>query len=309
MHSPQTPASTRREARRQHQHKRRRGILVPAALTAAALGMIVATGAIAAPAFANPTATAAAFAQGSMLAVPTVSAEQMQDLRSEAGNALSAGYDAMTDAATLTAEIELSGLDLGAEHMAVETDELFDAIRDLSGINNHPVADLSALTNDLRTEMRSVFARTADLRERLVAAQEQRAAEEAAAQAQREAEAAAAAQRAAEEAAAAAAAANTPEGAKATARAMFANFGWGDDQFSCLESLWNRESGWNYQALNPSSGAFGIPQSLPASKMASAGADWETNAGTQIAWGLGYIADRYGTPCGAWGHSEATNWY
>ena len=85
--------------------------------------------------------------------------------------------------------------------------------------------------------------------------------------------------------------------------------GWGDAEFNCLVSLWNRESGWNVNAMNSSSGAYGIPQALPGSKMASAGSDWETNAGTQIEWGLGYISGRYGTPCGAWAHSEDMGWY
>lgn len=96
---------------------------------------------------------------------------------------------------------------------------------------------------------------------------------------------------------------------KGVARLMTADRGWGASQFSCLESLWTRESGWNYQATNPSSGAYGIPQSLPASKMASAGADYRTNPVTQIRWGLDYIAQRYGTPCGAWAHSESVGWY
>ncbi len=90
---------------------------------------------------------------------------------------------------------------------------------------------------------------------------------------------------------------------------MLASRGWGDDQFSCLVSLWNKESGWNYRAYNAGSGAYGIPQALPGSKMSSAGADWETNAATQISWGLGYISGRYGTPCGAWSHSQSTGWY
>ena len=80
-------------------------------------------------------------------------------------------------------------------------------------------------------------------------------------------------------------------------------------QFSCLDQLWNRESGWSLTASNASSGAYGIPQSLPGSKMASAGADWQTNAATQITWGLSYIADRYGSPCAAWGHSQSSGWY
>jgi murein DD-endopeptidase MepM/ murein hydrolase activator NlpD len=96
---------------------------------------------------------------------------------------------------------------------------------------------------------------------------------------------------------------------QAIARIMAADRGWGAGQFSCLVSLWNRESGWNYRATNPSSGAYGIPQSLPAGKMASAGSDYRTNPVTQIKWGLDYIADRYGTPCGAWGHSESSGWY
>lgn len=93
------------------------------------------------------------------------------------------------------------------------------------------------------------------------------------------------------------------------AQTMVAQRGWGEGEFQCLLQLWERESHWNPYAQNPSSGAYGIPQSLPGSKMASAGADWQTNPATQIAWGLGYIANRYGTPCGAWGHSNAVGWY
>jgi hypothetical protein len=85
--------------------------------------------------------------------------------------------------------------------------------------------------------------------------------------------------------------------------------GLGDSEFACLVDLWNRESRWNHLSENTSSGAYGIPQALPGSKMASAGADWETNPETQIRWGLGYISGRYGTPCGAWAHSEAKGWY
>jgi hypothetical protein len=85
--------------------------------------------------------------------------------------------------------------------------------------------------------------------------------------------------------------------------------GWGQDQFNCLVSLWQKESNWRVNANNPSSGAYGIPQSLPGSKMASAGADWQTNPATQITWGLNYISDRYSTPCGAWGKSENSGWY
>ena len=73
--------------------------------------------------------------------------------------------------------------------------------------------------------------------------------------------------------------------------------------------LWQKESGWSYTAMNASSGATGIPQALPGSKMATAGSDWQTNAATQVAWGLDYIQRGYGSPCGAWSHSQAVNWY
>ncbi|MBD7917123.1 DUF348 domain-containing protein [Cellulomonas sp. Sa3CUA2] len=100
-----------------------------------------------------------------------------------------------------------------------------------------------------------------------------------------------------------------PGTAQAMGKEMAAARGWGDDQFACLLSLWNKESGWRWNAENKSSGAYGIPQSLPGSKMASVADDWRTNPATQITWGLNYIAGRYGTPCGAWAHSQAKNWY
>ncbi|WIB62433.1 lytic transglycosylase domain-containing protein [Curtobacterium sp. MCBD17_040] len=108
----------------------------------------------------------------------------------------------------------------------------------------------------------------------------------------------------------AAPAAGTPDpgSAKAIALTQVTAKGWGTDQYNCLVSLWTRESSWNVYAYNPS-GAYGIPQALPGSKMASVGADWQTNPATQIAWGLGYIQGSYGTPCEAWAHSNAFNWY
>ncbi|MEU8078403.1 lytic transglycosylase domain-containing protein [Catellatospora citrea] len=80
-------------------------------------------------------------------------------------------------------------------------------------------------------------------------------------------------------------------------------------QMACLNKLWTRESGWNPLAHNKSSGAHGIPQAVPGSKMGKFGADWETNPATQIKWGLEYIKNRYGTPCGAWQQSEEEGWY
>ncbi|MCC6856490.1 MAG: transglycosylase SLT domain-containing protein, partial [Microbacteriaceae bacterium] len=97
--------------------------------------------------------------------------------------------------------------------------------------------------------------------------------------------------------------------AQAIALEMVLARGWDMTEFSCLVALWTRESNWNAYSHNSSSGAYGIPQALPGEKMASAGDDWATNPATQITWGLGYITDRYGTPCGAWGHSEEKGWY
>ena len=97
--------------------------------------------------------------------------------------------------------------------------------------------------------------------------------------------------------------------AQAIAYEMVKARGWGDEEFACLVNLFNKESHWNVYAENKSSGAYGIPQALPGNKMASAGADWQTNPATQITWGLRYIAGRYGTPCGAWGASQIKGWY
>lgn len=96
---------------------------------------------------------------------------------------------------------------------------------------------------------------------------------------------------------------------QAIAFSKMKGYGWGIDQYSCLVKLWNRESNWRVNAFNKSSGAYGIPQSLPGNKMATAGADWMTNPATQINWGLGYINDRYGSPCTALAHSNRVNWY
>jgi hypothetical protein len=135
---------------------------------------------------------------------------------------------------------------------------------------------------------------------RAAAAARQRAAQEKAAQEQQAQQAQATA----------AAAPSGPSGSpQQIAEGMLASYGWSSSQFSCLNSLWNVESGWSVTASNPSSGAYGIPQALPGSKMASAGPDWQTDAATQIRWGLNYIKAQYGSPCGAWGHEESDGWY
>jgi len=100
-----------------------------------------------------------------------------------------------------------------------------------------------------------------------------------------------------------------PGSAQGIAYDMVTARGWGDSEFACLVALWNKESGWRVNAYNASSGAYGIAQATPGRKMASVGADWETNPATQITWGLGYIQGRYGTPCGAWGKSQRSGWY
>ncbi|KPG79269.1 hypothetical protein [Frigoribacterium sp. RIT-PI-h] len=98
---------------------------------------------------------------------------------------------------------------------------------------------------------------------------------------------------------------NDPAGAKAYAATKVG----GGAEYTCLVQLWNKESGWRTNASNPSSGAYGIPQSLPGNKMASFGLDWQTNYRTQVDWGISYIQSSYGTMCSAWAHSVANNWY
>ncbi len=94
------------------------------------------------------------------------------------------------------------------------------------------------------------------------------------------------------------------------ARQMMKNkYGWGESQFQCYDNIIMRESRWLWYADNPTSSAYGIPQALPGSKMASAGADWRTNPATQIKWGLGYVKDRFGSPCSAWAFKRAHGWY
>ena len=126
------------------------------------------------------------------------------------------------------------------------------------------------------------------------------------------AEAAAAEQAAADEAARIAAASvpvNDPAGAKAYAATALSGHGWGAAEMTCLDTLWTKESEWLTGATNASSGAYGIPQALPGTKLATAGGDWQTNYKTQINWGLTYIESRYGSPCLALNFHYANNWY
>ena len=179
----------------------------------------------------------------------------------------------------------------------------------------HSVADITANQALRAYQLRDIQAELAAARWRAAQERAARAAKKAAAA--RAAQAAArAAQAAAQSSAqstasqsAPAAAAPAPSGsAQQIAEAMLGSFGWSSSQFACLDPLWAQESGWSVTAANPD-GAYGIPQALPGSKMASAGPDWQTNAATQIRWGLEYIKSLYGSPCGAWGHEQATGWY
>lgn len=168
---------------------------------------------------------------------------------------------------------------------------------------------VAAKARQLRAARAAAAARAARQARAAAAAREVREAE----QARQAAQARAARQAAAERAAAAARAsrehARSGLSPQAIAQGMLAQFGWGQDQWGCLDALWSKESGWQVNASNAGSGAYGIPQALPGSKMASAGPDWQTNPATQIRWGLGYIAGRYGSPCAAWANSQAYNFY
>lgn len=104
--------------------------------------------------------------------------------------------------------------------------------------------------------------------------------------------------------------AKKPWGARVVAKAIAkAKHGWGPTQFVCLNNLWTRESGWRYRANNSRTGAYGIPQAHPGSKMSTVARDWRTNPVTQIRWGLRYIDSRYNTPCAAWAKFKRSNWY
>ncbi|GAA3878295.1 hypothetical protein GCM10022381_20880 [Leifsonia kafniensis] len=184
---------------------------------------------------------------------------------------------------------------LASAQNKVDATPLASSVASLSNYDSLDTPTVLALAKQTSSEATQTQAATAEA-DRVAAEQAAAAAAEAAAQAAAQA--------------AALAAAGTPDGARAVARDMAASqYGWDESQFSCLNQLWQKESGWSYTAYNADGGATGIPQALPGSKMATAGSDWETNAATQISWGLSYIKSSYGTPCSAWGHSQSMNWY
>lgn len=275
----------------------RRPHVILGVLVGAALGAAVTTGLVAGPVSAEYDAVASLVQTDradSSTSGAVMRAISTAKITEDAAEALADARTAVDDAEALTAEVAESGLDLDVDSTTIDTAEAEAGIAELSDADDVAPLRLSAVAAQTAEETEQVVDDTEALSAAFTAAQEKKAEEEAAAQA----------------AAAALAAANTVEGAKDTAREMASSeYGWGADQFSCLESLWNKESGWDYQAYNASSGATGIPQALPGSKMASAGSDWQTNATTQIAWGLDYIDRAYGTPCSAWSHSQSTDWY
>lgn len=304
-----TPSSPDRRARRISERRSRRPAIIAVGL---AFGLFAAAGMTVTATASEPQASGASatFALASFAAreQPIVSVDATADkIATEAETALADADATITAAATVTADIQASGLDIGTPVITVDTTELEAAVAKLEVADALPAPLVPDLTDDVVALVASVDGSVVGLRGSLDAAQAAKAAEEAAAQAAAEAAAAAAKTPAGTNPVYAAGGTSAAE-AQAIARSMIAGYGWGDDQFSCLVSLWNRESGWNVYAANPS-GAYGIPQALPGSKMATAGADWQTSASTQISWGLGYITARYGTACGAWGHSESYGWY
>lgn len=290
-HTPSTTTTptTRRQAldspnRRFRRAMRKRGVL---AVSGAAV-LAIAGGAL---------AVGTQPAIGEALGVPTISASATPALH---GTALDRAQAAAT---IVTARTVVQDANDKTDTTVLE--------RHISALSDYPTLSGGALSDRIESTVdtaQDVAQASAD--------QDKRDADARAAAAKARADAAAAkaaadaAAAAAAKAAAAQAAANTPAGAKATASSLAASrFGWGADQFQCLDNLWTKESGWNYRAVNPNGGATGIPQALPGSKMATVAADWQTNATTQVTWGLQYISAAYGTPCAAWGHSQANNFY
>ena len=329
MRSHTTTSPDRRARRIADRRSRRRPAIIAAGL---AFGIFASAGMTVTAAASQPDASGqtASFALASFTGQSQVSATAADPasdrIAADTRRALADAGAAIVAASTVTADIQASGLDIGVPDTTVDTAELEVAVARLqAGAATLPAPLLPDLADDLAPLVAAIDGEVAGLRGSLDAATARKAAEEAAAQAQREAEAAAAAA-AAQAASVSTASSSSPSysssgtspvyaaggtsaaDAQAIAHSMIGGYGWGDDQFSCLVSLWNRESGWNVFAGN-ASGAYGIPQALPGSKMASAGADWESNPATQISWGLGYISGRYGAPCGAWDHSESTGWY
>ncbi len=217
---------------------------------------------------------------------------------------------------TLATVVSVAGVTLSTSTAAAGTADAY-----LTSANDNAAAVRAAHSDNGATSAQQmvIVSKTQDMRaehQQEIAAEKAGAAKAAKARAAAKAEAAKAATAAKARAAATvavkaqSASVATPSGSpQQIAQAMLSKYGWSSSQFSCLNPLWGHESGWSVTAENPSSGAYGIPQALPGSQMATAGGDWHTNAATQIKWGLTYIQGRYGSPCGAWAHEQSAGWY
>ncbi|MBD8207170.1 lytic transglycosylase domain-containing protein [Microbacterium sp. CFBP 8801] len=334
MRSDSTPLSNRRARRIASRRSRRRPVLTVGALVVGVLAAATLTG-TAPAATASPADLSTATFTLASTTTPTALSVSAGPEAYEARAATATATQTLAAATAVQNDIAASGLDIG-QPAVVDTTALEQATDRLEDAAVLPPAFLPEISDSVSALTTTVDQRVAELRGGLDAAIAKKAEEEAAEKARQEAEAAAAAaEKAAAEARESSSSGsgsgggntgggggayvpapsgggtgdNSVSGAQASARAMLGNYGWGDDQFGCLVSLWNKESGWNYQAYNGGSGAYGIPQALPGSKMSSAGGDWQTHAATQVAWGLGYISGRYGSPCGAWSHSQSVGWY
>jgi hypothetical protein len=203
---------------------------------------------------------------------------------------------------TLATVASVAGLTLSSSAAAAGTTDAY--------MTSDTVAVVHSDDGSTSTQQMAMFSKG-----RAMQAEHQQVAAEKAAAAKAKAEAKAEAAKAAKAKAAAnaavkAKAAATPSGTpQQIAQQMLGQYGWSSSQFSCLNPLWQQESRWSVTAENASSGAYGIPQALPGSQMATAGGDWHTNAATQIKWGLTYIQSRYGSPCGAEAHEQSAGWY
>lgn len=283
---PTTTASTRREALNTPARRMRRALRHRATLIAGGAAVL----AVAGGALTVGTQPAIGEALGMPTGTPSASATAEPALR---GTAL--------DRAQAAATITTAKTVMQTANHKVDTSALEQRVDALS---DYPDLSGAALTNRISTTVASTthVAQASATQDKRDVDAKAAAAAKAAAERKAAAEAAEAARKLA--------AGNTVAGAKATASSLASSeYGWGADQFQCLDNLWTKESGWNYQAVNANGGATGIPQALPGSKMATIAADWRTNATTQITWGLQYISSAYGTPCAAWGHSQANNFY
>lgn len=231
---------------------------------------------------------------------PATAVDPNLDPASNRGETRSAYVRDRADDAIVAQAIGNATAALTAANGKVDASALNTHLASLTTVKEQPMLTLFPLLAKLSAATNSVSGAVAE-HDRLAA--------EAAAKAAAAAAAAKARAKAVPAAGSRPAAPANPTEAQAIARSLLAAHGWGDDQFGCLVQLWGHESGWRTNAGNPSSGAYGIPQALPGSKMAAFGADWATNPTTQIKWGLSYISGRYGTPCGAWDAFQSKGWY